>query len=115
MTLCVAWRFQNKICIASDSRITSPGVGYLDIGTKVLECPIRIISPVNRHTGNYDVLHESTVGLCFCGPLMPGYLIKEHIAEVLFKLQFAGSLTQLTFEKIAEVAFKVFKHAIRRI
>ena len=115
MTLCVAWKYEDTVCLAADSRMTGECEAVADIGIKVLECPIRIISAFSRETGAYEVLHESAVGIAFSGSFTSGYLIKETIAEVLPKLQFIGGIERLTFDKIAATAFKLYEHAVEKI
>jgi hypothetical protein len=115
MTLCVAWRFQNRISIASDSRISSIESGYADIGVKILECPVKIITAINRETGHFDVLHESTIGIGIAGSFLTAYLVKEQVTDVLPNLQYVGDPQLLTFEKIAGAAFKIYRHGIETL
>lgn len=115
MTLCVAWRYEEKFCLASDSRIASAGDGYSDIGVKVLEAPIRVISAVDAETGNFEVLHESTIGMTFSGSFLTAHLVKERIAEVLTKLQYISDIRDLDFKKVAKICFKVYRHAIQKL
>jgi hypothetical protein len=111
MTLCIAWRWQDRISIASDSRI-SGGSEYADIGVKILVCPVRIITAVEAGTGNYRVLHDSTIGIGLAGHMLTAYLVKEQMADVLANLQYVGDPARLTFSKITEAVFKIYRHAI---
>lgn len=115
MTLCVAWRIYDRISIASDSRISSVEEGYADIGVKILECPIKVITAVDHHTNDFQILHQSTVGIGIAGAFMTAYLVKEQIADVLKNLQFVGAPSSLTFTKIAETAFKIYRHGIETL
>lgn len=112
MTLSVAWRFQNRISVASDSRISNLENGYADIGVKILECPVQVISAIDHATGNFEVIHKSTVGIGIAGSFMTAYLVKEQIADVLQHLQFVGGRESLSFSKLAEAAFKIYRHGI---
>lgn len=114
MTLCIAWKYEDKICIAADSRFTGESAP-IDCGIKVLECPIEIISAIDHSTGNYTVLHQSSVGMAFSGSQLAAYLVKERISELFLKLQYVGALQDLTFSKIADAAFKVYCHAIKTV
>lgn len=53
MTLCVAWRYRDRISIASDSRLSGPAGGYADIGVKILVCPVKIITAIEANTGRF--------------------------------------------------------------
>ena len=115
MTLCVAWRFQDSISIASDSRISGYSGDYADIGVKILVCPVKVITAIANDTGHFDVLHESTVGIGLAGSLITAYLVKERMVDVLENLQYVGDRDQLTFAKIAEAAFKIYRHGTEEL
>jgi len=115
MTLCVAWRFQDRISIASDSRITAGESGYADIGVKILEWPVRIITAQNAHDGAYEELHRSTIGVGISGSFLSAYMVTEQLAHVLRNFQYMGDRSTLTFATIAAAAFKFYLHAVEQL
>lgn len=112
MSLCVAWRWQEKVCLATDSCITidadQPRLG----GIKVLQVPVRVISPIEKDTGRFDTLFQSVYGLGFSGRFLTAYLVKESISELLLNLQFVGAIGDLKFQKICEVVHACYARVL---
>lgn len=79
-------------------------------GIKVLNIPIRIIGPTDAETNKSEVLYSHIGGLCFEGGYLGAYLVKEVISEVLSHLQTIDSADNLTFKRIADVAFNFYSH-----
>ena len=113
MSLCVAWRWQNTLCLASDSCISIDANNPKNCGIKVLQVPIRVISPIENATGHFDIVFQGTYGLCFAGRFLTAYLVKESISELLFNLQFVGRRADLTFEKLSQVVFSGFSRVLQ--
>lgn len=113
MSLCVAWKYQSKYCMATDSRISGVGENPCDIGIKLLQIPLRIFTPIEQ--GQVRLIHSGTIGLSFSGSYLSGFLTKERVAEVLYNLQFIGSREQLNFECIVGVIEVVFTHSMKAL
>ena len=103
MSICAAWRWQEKVCLATDSCVSIDADETRFCGIKVLQVPVRVISPIEKETGRYDTLFNTVYGLSFSGRFLSAYLVKESISELLFNLQFVGSSGDLTFQKICDV------------
>lgn len=115
MSLCIAWRWNETVCLATDSRISIDAVHPTDCGIKVLQVPVRVISPIDASTGRFDTIFESVYGLCFAGRFVTAYLVKESISELLFHLQFVGVRENLSFHKICEVVFACFSRVMDQL
>jgi hypothetical protein len=113
MSLCVAWKWQTKYCLATDSRIAGLGTESCDFGIKLLQLPFRVFTP--EYNGKVEIIHESTLGLAFSGSYLSGFLTKERVAEVLFNLQFLGNKDDLTFDKIVNVISITFRHSMQAL
>lgn len=111
MSLCVAWRYESRFCLASDSCITMEADRRM-CGIKVLQIPVRIISAIDSTTKRSSIIYQSVFGLTFAGPFLSGYLVKETISELLFNLQYIGVMEALKFEKICEVVFEAYRRIV---
>lgn len=105
MTLCVAWRWENDIQFASDSRITV-GSTYSDLGIKICAIPVRIISAIDRDTGEFSERFSGQYGLAFSGSFTSAYVIREILSEVLQNLQFVGLSSSMSIERIMNLVHK---------
>lgn len=114
MTLCIAWKHSSGIYFASDSRISLPRDNKIDLGIKVLPIPIRIFEPAE--TGNVPpLIYEHTLGMCFAGGALTGYIVKESVQEALRGLQAIPGHTDFSFEGICKLVMKFYEHACRTI
>lgn len=114
MSICVAWRWNQTFCLATDSRIIGGGdYPPNDFGIKLLQVPIRVFTP--QVDGKTELLYRSTIGLAFAGSCYSGYLVKERMSEVLYNLQFIGNLPELTLERIIAAASIVYAHGLRML
>jgi hypothetical protein len=111
MSLCVAWRFANKFCLASESCITI-GTEQRMCGVKVVQVPIRIIPAVDAQTQQYSTVFESVFGFTFSGHFLTAYLVRELLSEILFHLQYIGTRESLNFKTICEVVFGVYNRIV---
>ena len=111
MSLCVAWRWQGKFCLASESCITI-GAEQRMCGVKVVQVPVRVISVVEASTQKFDVVFQSVFGLTFAGTFLPAYLIRETASEVLYNLQYLRGKETLYFENICEIVFNIYRHIV---
>ena len=108
----MAWRWQETVCLATDSRISIDADEPRNCGIKVLQVPVRVISPIDKATGRFDTVFESVYGLCFSGRFLTAYLVKESISELLLNLQFVGARGNLSFHKICDVVFACFSRVV---
>lgn len=107
MSICVAWRKGNGLRIASDSRYSNLD-GSSDYGVKLLQVPVRVRAAAE--VGKSPVtLYESTLGMTFAGDVLPGFMIKERLEQVLYNLQYIGSMEDFTFDKIAGICLHVYE------
>ncbi len=111
MSLCVAWRFGGKFCLASESCI-SIGAEQRMCGVKVVQVPVRIISATDAQTGNFSTVFQSVFGLTFSGQFLTAYLVRETVSEVLFNLQYVRERESLQFERICEVVFRAYQRVV---
>jgi hypothetical protein len=111
MSLCVAWRFADKFCLASESCI-SIGEEHRLCGVKVVQVPVRVISATDAQTGKFEVVFQSIFGLTFSGQFLTAYLVRETVSEVLFNLQYLSGRESLHFEKICEVVFRAYRRIV---
>ena len=115
MTLCVAWRYDNKFCLASDSCIANQGEAYTNNGIKVLQIPVNVSGATNWHSGHFETLFSSTYGMAISGSYLTAFLTKELLAEVLMNLQYLAPLETLSAQKIADVAFVFYKYSAQKL
>lgn len=108
MTLCAVWKENEKVHFASDSRLTLATNSYADIGIKVLSLPYRIYSPQDSYGAcTLDVTGE--LGMCFAGSAVSSLFVKESIAEVLKKLQYAPSYSNISMSGLANLIFTAYR------
>lgn len=107
MSLCVAWRFRNKFCLASESCITI-GEEQRFCGIKVVQVPVRIISATDAGSGAYTTVFQTVYGLGFSGRFATAYLVKETVSEILLNLQYLRGPETLQFERICDLVFKAY-------
>ena len=115
MSLCVAWRWQEKVCLATDSCISIDAGQPRFCGIKVLQLPVRVISPIERDTGRFETIFQTVYGLCFSGRFLTAYLVKESISELLLNLQFVGADHDLTFQKICDVVHACYVRVVSEL
>ena len=115
MTLCVAWRYENKFCLASDSCIANLGETYTHNGIKVLQIPVNITGATNWHNGHFETRFSSIYGMAISGSYLTAFLTKELLAEVLMNLQYLAPLETLSAERIADVAFSFYKYSAKKL
>ena len=110
MTLCIAWKPEEAIHLASDSRLTIASNSYADVGIKVLALPYRILQPANQDQSQArEVAYQGPLGMCFAGSAVNSLMIKESVAAVLQDLQYAPGYTDVSLKGICEFIFKAYK------
>ena len=110
MSLCMAWKSNDTVHFASDSRLTLAQNSFADVGIKISTLPITIYDPVqeNSHAPR-TVAHNAVLGMCFAGSAINSLTIKESIAEVLKSLQHVPGHTDMSMAGIANFVFKVYQ------
>ncbi|WP_156383483.1 hypothetical protein [Pseudoxanthomonas sp. Root65] len=110
MTLCIAWKQDNAIHLAADSRLTIATNSYADVGIKVLALPYRILQPAHPDPSRArNVAYQGRLGMCFAGSAVNSLMIKESVAAVLQDLQYAPGYTDVSLKGICEFIFKAYK------
>jgi len=114
MTLCIAHKINEKVVLASDSRI-SLGDRYSDFAVKVVPIMITVTSASDSETGNSSTLYSSTFGLAFAGSFAAQNAIKDFLVIALQKLQFVPSFGPLSFERICGYVGDLYKHVANKL
>lgn len=110
MTLCIAWKQEQAIHLASDSRLTIAENSYADVGIKVLSLPYRILEPASQNqTLARGIAYQGELGMCFAGSALNSLMIKESVAAVLQDLQYAPGYTDVSLKGISEFIFKAYR------
>jgi hypothetical protein len=116
MTLCVAWRNNNTIHFASDSRLTIAKNSYADVGIKVLSLPYQVFNPTTSgSTEAPSLAFSGELGMCFAGSAISSLTIKESVAEVLKDMRHVPDHTSISVEGIAKFVFTAYKLISRKI
>jgi len=114
MTLCVAWKKDDNIHFASDSRI-SYGDKHSDYGLKLIPVPIKIQYPYDRKEDCNQRKFEKTYGLGFTGSFTGAYIIREFLMIVLQRLQFVPDKVDVSFNQICKIINKFYTHLVHEI
>jgi GrpB-like predicted nucleotidyltransferase (UPF0157 family) len=113
MSLCVAWKYEEKgnakIHFAADSCVVYAGFVMPYSGIKVLQIPVRVISPMDKTTGRHEMLFETSYGMAFAGSYASAFLIKEMVAEVLSHIQYLRQVEDFSFDKVCELVHEIHK------
>lgn len=110
MTLCMAWKSNNEVHFASDSRLTVAENSFADVGIKISTLPITIYDPAQENSNApRKVAHNAVLGMCFAGSAVNSLTIKESITEVLKSLQHVAGHTDISMVGIASFVFKVYQ------
>ncbi len=110
MTLCMAWKSDDTVHFASDSRLTIAKDSYADVGIKVLTLPLTILNPAQQDSNApRTIALQTDLGMCFAGSAVNSLMIKESIVEVLKGLQHAPGYTDTSMEGIANFVFTAYK------
>lgn len=111
MSLCIAWRWDQHINFASDSRITLAGGEHTsDLGIKIAGVPVRIATAEDATTRKAELRFSATYGIAFAGSYLAGFVIREMLSEVLQSLQFIADADQMTIERLMKVVYAFHAH-----
>jgi len=100
MTLCVVWRSEGRLHMASDSRVSFGAQGHADVGVKVMRLPVRIIGTELDDTGRLAVLFERTFGFCYAGSLANAATFKQFVEDLLLDVQYLSTDVPLSFDEL---------------
>lgn len=108
MTLCIAWKQNTKICFASDSRLTiRQGIDYVttsDSAPKIFSIPVRIYEAGTQH----NLLYDKDWGFCLAGGYVSASGYSDTLSELLSNLQIVPSISIIDYEKIINIAYKIY-------
>lgn len=111
MTLCVIWRGNDTIHMASDSRITLSAGSYIDVAIKTLCVPCRIHWPGSEQDREQ---HLFELGLSVSGSHLNSFVIKETMSEVFRNMQIAPGHSEVSLDKIAKIFFFAYEELSRK-
>jgi hypothetical protein len=114
MTLCLAWKTNGHVHLASDSRISFGDDRYVDIAIKVFSIPVNIYSAIDAQTRRQTLAYNHILGMCFSGSTTNAYLVKESINEVLQHLQYTPDI-ELSMLNIGQLIAQFHEHTSRII
>lgn len=109
MTLCVAWKTENRISLASDSRVCFDNGGHADVGIKVVALDVRVLSADELSPGTFAVLYQHTWGLCFAGNFCAAYSVREFLSGFMANLQYAGVKADFNMEDLCGLILEFYK------
>ncbi|MDQ1855626.1 hypothetical protein [Chryseobacterium sp. WLY505] len=118
MTLCLAWKQEQEIYFASDSRLTNPDKSKItDDATKIFKIGVEIYDAISSETPNAqeELLHRTNFGLCFTGSYLNGSLLADTIEEVLSNLQGSPQISDFSIDNLSDIAFAIYKQVSRQL
>ena len=110
MTLCLAWKINDEIYFASDSRLTSGDSIITDEANKIFKVKVEIYGPRPGHTPNAiePLIYQTTFGLCFAGSYINGSVLADTLEDVLSNIQ-ATPYSDISIDNLSEIAFAVYR------
>jgi hypothetical protein len=115
MTLCIAWKINNSIHFASDSRAKLTNNSHFDHCIKVVSVPIKILGPIGIGDSQPDILYEQNIGMCYAGSFMNAYTLKEIMAQTLSKLQSIPGITDVSMEQLCRLISKFYEFISKKV
>lgn len=113
MTLCLAWKIEDDIYFASDSRISRKvDNDYLvvsDTAPKIYSIPLRI------YKSDLNLLYDKDWGMCLAGGYIAGSGYADTLSEVLSNLQIADSISIVDYKNILNIAFDVYEQICKQL
>lgn len=101
MTLCLVWRSEKRLHMASDSRISFGNAGFVDVGVKVMRLPVCV-----QGTGGdgitADILLRRQYGFCYAGSLANAATFRALIEDLLDRVQFVHAEHEFAFDDLCE-------------
>lgn len=99
MTLCLAWKQNNQINLATDSRSGHDG-SYNDTTPKLFALRVKIITPDGQNSSRTD--YEQTIGICYSGMVSDSIKIIEFVSEAMQNLDYVPEYMDLSLENICQ-------------
>ncbi len=115
MTLCIAWRDNQGVHFASDSRLKLAANSFADVGIKVLALPYQVFQPIDASSGRSSIAFSGELGMCFAGSAVNSLTIKEALADVLKTLQHVPGHTDTSMQGIANFVLVAYREISRKI
>lgn len=110
MTLCIAWKINDAVHFATDSRVSVGAVTpSFDNCVKVASVGIEIMGPLNEGDKYPDQLYVSNLGFCFSGSFLSAYTIKEILINTLSSLQVIPGITNVSMDNVCKLICKFYE------
>lgn len=109
MTLCAAWKTDNRISLASDSRVSFGNNGHADVGIKVVPLDVCVHGATREDTGETELLYRHTWGLCFAGNFCAAYSVREFLSGFMANLQYATTSGSLSMEDLCNLILEFYR------
>ena len=106
MTLAIAWRDNQGIKMAADSRLNFNGI-YVDQAIKVVSTPYRIYGPGDR--APHNVLAAGDLGMCFAGSAVAALTLCEALRDVLTQMQGAPGYSNIGMDGIVDLLWRTYE------
>lgn len=107
MTLGIVWRDRSSnIHFFSDSRVNL-GTASSDFGIKVVRIPFNIYGPNDEHN-QAPLITCGDIGMTFAGATVLPLMVREALAEILFRVQAMPGYSQYDMDAISDLLFNSF-------
>lgn len=118
MTLCLAWKQNNAIYLAADSRLTSgAGTPITNQATKIFKIGVQVFAPTpsDRRDEIPELVYKSTFGLAFAGSYINGSLLANTLDEVFSNLQAAPVFSEYSFDILSDIGLSIFEQVSQQM
>mgnify|MGYP006432140063 CR=1 FL=1 len=109
MTLCIAWKKNDVINLASDSRATIGGSRQFDHCIKVSKLPIHIKGPLNENDQYEHQPYNGSIGIATAGNFLNASTVKDNLTISLSSLQSIPGITDASMVGICKLIKKYFE------
>jgi hypothetical protein len=113
MTLCLAWKIENDIFFASDSRITrkvdNEYIVTSNSAPKIFSVPIRI------YDAHLNLVYDKDWGFCLAGGYIAGSGYADTLSEVLSNIQIANDFSFVDYKNILNIAFNIYEQISKQL
>ena len=108
MTLNIIWRDpRSRVHFFSDSRVNL-GRASSDFGIKVTRIPYNVYGP-NKEGEETPLLCSGDIAITFAGLSVLSLMMKEALAEILFRIQAIPKWSQYDMEALSKFVFHAFE------
>ena len=108
MTLCVIWKDNTTIHLASDSRLSFGSTGNADIAIKVSREPYSIRGPDGPNGAVGKILAFGDLAFCFAGSGLGAVFMKDSLSGVLSQLQVVPGWHGFALRNVAGLVFETY-------